>query len=495
MIGARLLGLLGLCALVMSVGIVPRSPTLVSVERVGTVQTEVRLGTTPFTANVVVRGVSVRGIRRVIVTVSSKAGSHVPAVSATYSRDYLQEKSYLGRRDHLRIPVFGLYEDYQNNVSIAIETTRGTFTVTEEILTPKWEPAVAQNYSSPVRLVDRREGIHLSYGFMMLKSYTGNGSPVVVDTDGEVRWVGASLPSSSASLKWGNDFFVAKGSSLYQQSFNSPSRLVGSLASSDTFHHNLDKGREGLLAEVDRPGAYHSIVVEVNKSAGIIHEWDVADIVAKVMVAGGDDPDQFVHPGKDWFHANSAAYWKATNTLVVSGRHAFVIGIDYDTGAVKWILGDDRRPWAQFPSLRARALSTTGLAPIGQHSVGFDGAGQLVLFDNGRFSDPLVDDPQDVLRTYSAARRYSIDPVAMTATMTWSYDHNRTVLSRICSSAVAYGSSMLVDFAADSAGGVRLVGLDKRGRTAFEYFYPGSWMQAWAAQPISLAHLRFGTTR
>ena len=63
------------------------------------------------------------------------------------------------------------------------------------------------------------------------------------------------------------------------------------------------------------------------------------------MIAGGDDPSGFVFDSVlgDWFHNNCTAYRAEDNTLLVSSRENFVIALDYDSDAIKWILGDSTK--------------------------------------------------------------------------------------------------------------------------------------------------------
>src|SRR5437762_5138739 len=97
----------------------------------------------------------------------------------------------------------------------------------------------------------------------------------------------------------------------------------------------------------------------------------MAHIIGAAMIAGGDDPSQFVHPTPtDWFHLNGVTYNRADDSVIVSSRENFLICLDYQTGAIKWILGDPTKAWYQFPSLRefALALAPGSLPPIGQHA-------------------------------------------------------------------------------------------------------------------------------
>ena len=132
------------------------------------------------------------------------------------------------------------------------------------------------------------------------------------------------------------------------------------------------------------------------------------------------NPSQFVFPApQDWFHNNAVAYNRADDSLIVSGREDFVLCIDYETGAIKWILGDPAKAWYQFPSLKqyALTLSPGSLSPIGQHAVSIAYNQDLLLFDNG--TNSFYHDPPRVMRDYASPRRYHIDAVNKIATEVW----------------------------------------------------------------------------
>ena len=65
----------------------------------------------------------------------------------------------------------------------------------------------------------------------------------------------------------------------------------------------------------------------------------------------------FVRRGQDWFHNNAVTYRASDDSLIVSSRENFVIALDYQSGAIKWILGDSTKAWYQYPSLRQYALT------------------------------------------------------------------------------------------------------------------------------------------
>ena len=140
------------------------------------------------------------------------------------------------------------------------------------------------------------------------------------------------------------------------------------------------------------------------------------------MRAGGDDPSQFVYPApNDWFHNNAVAYNRADDSVIISSRENFLICLDYETGAIKWILGDPTKKWYQFPSLRRFALTLTpgSRPPIGQHAISVTFDQNILLLDNGQNS--VFQEPRGEQRAYSSPRRYKLDLNARTATEVWNF--------------------------------------------------------------------------
>ena len=150
-----------------------------------------------------------------------------------------------------------------------------------------------------------------------------------------------------------------------------------------------------------------AIDIEIDGLGNILKTWNLADIISAAMIAGGDDPSQFVQSAPtDWFHNNSVTYWRSDDSLIVSSRENFVIALDYTSGAIKWILGDTTKEWFQFPSLASYSLSlgANTLPPIGQHALSITNDDSLLLFDNGRSSN----NHSPAGKTVITARRVSI---------------------------------------------------------------------------------------
>jgi hypothetical protein len=59
-------------------------------------------------------------------------------------------------------------------------------------------------------------------------------------------------------------------------------------------HHNIERGKTGLLIEVDTNVDYESVIMEIDGSGTVLKTWNIANVISAAMIAGGDDPSQFV---------------------------------------------------------------------------------------------------------------------------------------------------------------------------------------------------------
>jgi hypothetical protein len=322
---------------------------------------------------------------------------------------------------------------------------------------------------------------------------------VVVDTDGEVRWVGTSSPSE-ATIFTANGFLVGGASSTQLLRLELDGEVTGSSVDDPSvkdFTHNIDPGKVGLLAEFDEQDEVDATVAEISPTGTILAGWKMGDLISAYMTAEGDDPSLFVRPGVDWFHVNAATYDPSDDSVIVSSRENFVIKLDYATGTPIWILGDPTKYWAQFPSLRAKALTLVGGGdyPIGQHATSLTSDGLLMLFNDGT---PSLNQPQGApagqALSASLVSAYEIDRASMTAREVWRFDHQPEISSQFCSSAYQAGDSILVNYAmADNAATTRILGLNASRQVVFELSYAnsGGCNTSWNAVPVPFDQLQF----
>ncbi len=67
-------------------------------------------------------GLDTRKIKNISFNIKTKEGNHAKSVSATYDWNYLSNNSlYEATNNRIQIPIFGLYSDYLNELTINIQ--------------------------------------------------------------------------------------------------------------------------------------------------------------------------------------------------------------------------------------------------------------------------------------------------------------------------------------------------------------------------------------
>ena len=452
-------------------------------------------GSTPFIGFLQLSGQGVAALDSVLWTIQPKAGSASKPVSARYAYAALQRRGWVSETG-VTVPVFGLYAGAKNDVSVELDSTGGSRQdLVVHITTDPYEDPQGV-YDHPTIRQPRAAGSALGFDFIALKP--AHTSVVVIDTDGEIRWVGTGPPSAS-TIFTGSGFVVGSSSSTQMARLELDGAVTSGQVSDLSlvdFTHNIDPGKVGLLAEFDAQGDVDATVGEIDPSGALLGGWKLSDLLSAYMAGAGDDPSSFVRPSTDWFHLNAATYDPRDDSLIVSSRENFVIKIDYATGHPIWIFGDPTKYWAQFPSLRAKALTLVGggIYPIGQHATSITSDGLLMIFDDGT---PSANQPPgapagQALGT-SAVSAYVIDPEAMTAREVWRFEQPG-LSSAYCSSAYEAGKSVLVDYAqADNGSSVRVLGLDESHQVVFDFAYRNTAAcdTSWNAAPVPFDQLHF----
>ncbi len=423
-------------------------------------------------------------------------------VSVTWSMSVLANRGNV-QPTSINLPVFGLYAGYQNQVTFQLAFGDGSVQQLQyQIATqPYTDPTGV--YLSPTIVKARAPGSTLGFNFFILKSELG--SPVIVDTDGKVRWIAPAVGTPSVYYVDGQ-FVTGNANTITLLGLDgsqkvSPTSLPQPLLAS--FTHNIDRGFNGLLAEFtgvdDLGSSLNDIVAEILplSSQPPNQIFDMADILTSYMQNNGDDPAAFVRPGVDWFHVNASTYDPSDDTVIVSSRENFLIKVNYSTHDIVWIFGDTTKYWYTFPSLRAKAitLAAGGDYPVGQHAVSVTSDGYIMVFNDGLGSmNQPTGEPAGITRNYSEVSTYAVNTAALTAQQIWKFDYGQSIDSTLCGSSYeALGKTYLVDFAtANNGAEARLVGLDSNQNVVFDFQYasPSVCGAAWNAIPIPMENLQ-----
>lgn len=474
----------------------------------------------PFIARIQLQASDPTAVQSITFTIAPKAGSVTRPLSATFTSAYLQDRGYFdSKTGAITLPVFGLYDNYANTVNLTYGFTDGSKQQdSTTITTPAFSDPCGLN--APTIVQARTSSTDLSYDYMLVKNTCSTDAPTILDTDGAIRWVGTANVTSLAWIFLDNGFFVAGNSLAGPGSTNKSgvtrleldgtSHPVADYSASpnnvtDAGHHNIDPGKYGMLLEVNTTDWNETVVMEVDNCGDILKTWNVGVIISNAMMAGGDNPADFVYPKDtepaDWFHMNAVTYRSSDDTLVVSSRENFIIALDYDTGAIRWILGDPTKKWYQFASLRAFALALDPytLPPIGQHALSFDNNDNLLLFDDGLASIDAHNSPAGASRTYSAPRAYHLDLQNYVATEIWNYPNGESAYSPVCSSVYEDAPlNYVVDYAAinfqtGNPTFMKLLGLTAANEKVFDYEYHKNNIcnEGWNVVPVHWENLSF----
>ena len=468
-------------------------------------------GPTPFINKLTVTVSNLRALNRVRFTIRPKPGSVTRPLSAVYPKGYLAGRGFVnpGAKEII-VPVFGLYDGYDNTVQLTYFFNDGSYkTATTIISTTPYDDECDLN--TPVIRQARTSSTALSYDYFLAASSCSLQSPTVMDTDGSVRWVGTAGIRKHYTAFYHNGIYTTQGTRLLRMELDGEVRVIADYAPQNVvgFHHNMDKGKQGLILDVDTKYYVESVHLEVHPFTGeVFKKWNLADIVREAMKQGGDDPSGFVRMAKgnysftaheDWTHNNAVAYRPSDNTIIISSRENYVIAIDYDTGEIKWILGDTSKAWYQnYPSLRkfALALAPGSIAPVGQHSVSITKDDKLLLMDNGQRSAHHT--PAGPNRSYCAPRKYDLDLETRVATEVWNFTNDQSVDSPFRSSVYEdAASNYLVTYSVavnpDGSKRAQILGLDASGQKVFDYSYPTETCcdEAYRAIPVHWEKLRF----
>jgi hypothetical protein len=461
-------------------------------------------GATPFLSQLSLEASDPAAIKSIRFTIAPKAGSVTRALSGSYSNDYLVSRGFeQPPSTAIFLPVYGLYDECKNSVTLTYTFLDGSSKQASTTITTPAFTGDSCGYKTPTVLQARSGSTDLSYDYVMIKGDCSYFEPAILDTDGALRWVGTANVAAGNFTFFDNAVYLGHGPLLTRIELDGAFTLLADYSSLGivNFHHNIDRGKTGIILDATTQSYIESTLIEVDVSGTVLKRWDMADIISAAMIAGGDDPNQFVYPSPDdWFHLNGCTYNRADDSLIISSRENFLICLDYETSAIKWILGDTTKKWYQFPSLKKFALTLTlaSVPPVGQHAPSITYDQNLLMLDNGQ--DSVFQVPRGVQIGYASPRKYALDLNTSTASEVCDFEMGQSIVCPYCGSAYEDAPlNYLIDYAFEDPVGqsafAHLLGLDATGETIFSYRYPTtSCGTIYRSIPIHLENTRFPAT-
>ncbi len=332
----------------------------------------------------------------------------------TFTHDFEPTTSHL-------IPVYGLYADTLNQVTLTLD---GKETRTIEIQTY----SLPDDFLLPTQTTANRGELDNELYFLTPASL---GYTAAYDVNGDVRWYLTTKNIWEISrLENGNLLLSSDRTSAppYYMTGLVEMDLLGKIYTEYSvaggYHHDaIELPNGNFLVAANNPEGLtvEDYVIELDRQTGeVIKTWDLTQILPMDVAKSENWTEE------DWFHNNSVAFDEKNNAIVLSGRHQdAVVYLDYDTGALKWIVGD--------PTGWPEEMQAYFFTPIGnsfewqwsQHSAKILANGDLALFDNGnnRSKDPF--NYLSAEANYSRGVVYHLNPEEMTIEQTFQFGKER----------------------------------------------------------------------
>ena len=251
-------------------------------------------GATPFISKLSLEVSNTTVLRSIQFAIDPKPGSVTRPLSGTYANDYLLSRGFEQPppATTVTLPVYGLYAGYQNIVRLTYRFLDGSSKQAVTSITTASFDDQGCGYNTPTKLQPRTNSTRLSYDYIFVRSACGDFSPIILDSDGALRWVSA-MPTQSAlfasSIFFDNAVYLTQLSQLFRVELDGAFELLADYSNIGVvnLHHNIDPGKTGLLIEPDTTSYFESIIMEVDSTDGhVLKTFNMANIISAAMIAG-----------------------------------------------------------------------------------------------------------------------------------------------------------------------------------------------------------------
>src|SRR5438094_1259681 len=178
-------------------------------------------GATPFISNLTLDVSNTSVLKSIQFAIDAKLGSVTRPLSGTYANDYLVSRGFEPPppATAVIVPVYGLYAGYANIVRLTYRFMDGSSKQAVTSITTATFDDQGCGYNDPTKIQPRTGSTSLSYDYIFDRSACGDFSPVILDSDGALRWV-SPLPTLSAlfasSTFFDNAVYLTQTSQLFR---------------------------------------------------------------------------------------------------------------------------------------------------------------------------------------------------------------------------------------------------------------------------------------
>jgi arylsulfate sulfotransferase len=348
----------------------------------------------------------------------SQISIHVPGKTSTSDVNF----TFDGYKKHHELPIYGLYADTLNHVTLSLTTQNGESAQTGVDLQTEPLPVTMQEFQ-----IDRADPVKYSPGF----NFAFMDSKPVFDIDGNVRWY-STRPSWWVFARLQNGHFLFTYSVIGQDNnYMMEQDLLGKIYTvytiPDGIHHDIFELPSGnlLFASADlKLGTLMDHITEIDRETGhIVRSFDLRKIL------DASRPAVIGLGGTDWLHLNSIIYDDTDNTIIISGKaQSAVVKLTYPGMEIKWILGPHDNWSEKYQPYLLTPVGENLEWPWSQHhatlyepNVADDNIIDILLFDNGMYRSFDRDNAFSPPEWYSRVVHYHIDEGAMTIEQEWDY--------------------------------------------------------------------------
>lgn len=327
--------------------------------------------------------------------------------------------------DHY-LPIYGLYADRDNKVTISYKDGDQSVTKDITITTDK----LPDDMVLPTEVKANKEKLANELYFFTPSS---KGYTAAYDVNGDVRWY-IDQQATWKIDRLDNGHLLLSTERLINQPYYTTGLyemdLLGKVYTEFSlpggYHHDYFEMANGnLLVSSDDfnsdAGTVEDYIVELDRQTGeIVKKFDLKEVL------NTDDGKSENWSSYDWFHNNSVWYDEKTNVVILSGRHKdAVIAIDYDSGKLKWIIGDPTNWDEEYQKYFFTPVGDDFEWQWSQHAAMVTPEGYIFILDNGNNKSKVSDDYVPAENSYTRGVMYKIDTDKMTIEQVWQYGKER----------------------------------------------------------------------